>query len=487
MNSSNAPLFAKNSEKESTERPQAVRLQGLNSSADNDQTTAYTSSAVLLETTTTVASESTILPDVFTDAMQPIHNEDKSPSTTALSVQDAMESSAMSPDTDTTFPTRVAPEPAVPATTSERDAAVNPTDQADNTIIPTAESTLMPPELNSEQPAQPGAHLKYLREQKGISVQYVADHLYLGMNVIETLEMDDYDSLPSPIFVRGYLNNYARLLEVDAEPILAAYKEATAATSPPPLTQVKQKIQPASTYKPTQKRNRVPTNNGHHHDTAWLPFLIIGVLIGLASLGLFWLIYPQSGDLLVGGTNVSLGMNNDDPTLSEGTTHEALLNPHGTPIALSESIGLQNENDTIEYAYTPPIEENLNDEPTEQPLSLQSPDNTAMSLADNAVVPPPSATEANTDNTPPEVVTQSPNQLKINYTSAASWTRVLDATGEKLFEGTKQAGDSLVLQGQPPFRLRFGVMQGVQVEYQNEILSVANSPLRQGNNLVIGE
>ncbi|RMG30375.1 MAG: hypothetical protein D6721_03840 [Gammaproteobacteria bacterium] len=70
----------------------------------------------------------------------------------------------------------------------------------------------------------PGAHLRRLREARSLSREAVAEQLHLDLRILVALEEDRYEALPAPVFVRGYLRQYARLLEVDAEPLLAAYR-----------------------------------------------------------------------------------------------------------------------------------------------------------------------------------------------------------------------------------------------------------------------
>ena len=80
-----------------------------------------------------------------------------------------------------------------------------------------------------------GRQLQYAREQRGLDLARVAAELRLTPATVLALETDDYTRLPSPVFVRGYLNSYARLLGIDPEPVLAAYQGArTAAASTAP-------------------------------------------------------------------------------------------------------------------------------------------------------------------------------------------------------------------------------------------------------------
>lgn len=71
----------------------------------------------------------------------------------------------------------------------------------------------------------PGAILRRAREAKGLDVAAVAAMLHLTEYRIQAIEADDFDSLPEPVFVRGYLKNYARLLDEPAGPVLDAYSK----------------------------------------------------------------------------------------------------------------------------------------------------------------------------------------------------------------------------------------------------------------------
>ena len=69
----------------------------------------------------------------------------------------------------------------------------------------------------------PGVILRKAREAKGLEVPAVAAMLHLSERKLNALETDDFDVLPEPVFIRGYLKNYARLLEEPITPILDAY------------------------------------------------------------------------------------------------------------------------------------------------------------------------------------------------------------------------------------------------------------------------
>ncbi len=68
-----------------------------------------------------------------------------------------------------------------------------------------------------------GALLRKAREESGFSVADIARQLKLGARQIEALEENDFDKLPGPTFVRGFIRNYAKLLQIDPSPVLDAY------------------------------------------------------------------------------------------------------------------------------------------------------------------------------------------------------------------------------------------------------------------------
>jgi cytoskeleton protein RodZ len=60
------------------------------------------------------------------------------------------------------------------------------------------------------------------REKAGLTVDEVASRLRLMPRQVLALESGNADALPGPAFVRGFLRNYAKLLQLDAEPLLEA-------------------------------------------------------------------------------------------------------------------------------------------------------------------------------------------------------------------------------------------------------------------------
>lgn len=69
-----------------------------------------------------------------------------------------------------------------------------------------------------------GGVLRAARESAGLSVEEASQQLRMSAHQIKALEEDNLTVLSSPTFVRGFIRNYARLLKIPAEPLIAAYK-----------------------------------------------------------------------------------------------------------------------------------------------------------------------------------------------------------------------------------------------------------------------
>lgn len=71
----------------------------------------------------------------------------------------------------------------------------------------------------------PGEELALIRQQRGFSIEYVAGKLHLRVRIIELIEKGDFDLLPEPVFVKGYLRAYSKLLGVSPDPFLKTFND----------------------------------------------------------------------------------------------------------------------------------------------------------------------------------------------------------------------------------------------------------------------
>ena len=65
-----------------------------------------------------------------------------------------------------------------------------------------------------------GASLKAAREARNLTVADVAAKLKLTARQVEALEEAQFEHLPSEVFVRGFVRNYARLVGVEPDSLI---------------------------------------------------------------------------------------------------------------------------------------------------------------------------------------------------------------------------------------------------------------------------
>lgn len=91
------------------------------------------------------------------------------------------------------------------------------------------------PEQSVEEPAplSVGNTLREARERAGLAVEDVVNRLKFAPRQIRALEDDAFDQLPEGAFLRGFVRSYARLLQLDETPLLAALPDAHGQESVP--------------------------------------------------------------------------------------------------------------------------------------------------------------------------------------------------------------------------------------------------------------
>jgi len=71
-----------------------------------------------------------------------------------------------------------------------------------------------------------GALLKAERERRGLSDNDVIDRIKIGRACLVAIEEGDKDGLPHPVYAKGFIKNYAKLLDLDHEEVGEAFSEA---------------------------------------------------------------------------------------------------------------------------------------------------------------------------------------------------------------------------------------------------------------------
>ena len=108
-----------------------------------------------------------------------------------------------------------------------------------------------------------GRILREAREAQGMTLEDAAARLRLMHRQIEAMETDDFESLGQTVFARGFVRNYARLLGLAPETLLARMEGAPA--------------------EPTAVSHAEPPLPRSWLSSPWLILLLLGLLVVVAA------------------------------------------------------------------------------------------------------------------------------------------------------------------------------------------------------------
>jgi cytoskeletal protein RodZ len=83
------------------------------------------------------------------------------------------------------------------------------------------------PEAGAEEVDLPevltGPDLKRIREARGVSLRHMANVTKIGTRFLEYIEEDRFGFLPAPVYLRGFLQENARMVSLDPRRVAEAY------------------------------------------------------------------------------------------------------------------------------------------------------------------------------------------------------------------------------------------------------------------------
>ncbi|MDP2878656.1 MAG: helix-turn-helix domain-containing protein, partial [Sulfuricella sp.] len=236
---------------------------------------------------------------------------------------------------------------------------------------------------------------------------------------IEALEADDHASLPGKTFLRGFLRNYAKLLQLDPEPLLALYQ--------PEPPQAQPIAVPMSKIEFGGKRRLLPFGN-HSGKPGAKYAAIIGVVV-LVSWGLYELFQGQLSF-------------QDAPVKSAGETMMVLSLPQAEAPAQAAPV-------TDQAAGPVP----------------------APAIVPAAAPIAPAAAETPVPLTPPMAVVGG-QRLQFVFDGDA-WVEVKDRSGKVVFYQLNPKGSQQSVRGNPPFSLVIGNAAHVRMTYNDKPVDLA--------------
>lgn len=196
-------------------------------------------------------------------------------------------------------------------------------------IQPTILQTTEQPEA-SPTPKGPGAELAAQREARAWTIEQVATQLNLAPRQIHALETDNFSALPGMACVRGFIRSYAKLLKIEAEPLLAKI----AGEPPASLIESVQTRRALST--PFSDDTRFRTMSGYDAPSKASFFLLLAVLL---TVGVF-AGYQMGWGPAILGTAPSKVQGADSASM------QAVVTPESSKVAAAEATNASHGNAT---------------------------------------------------------------------------------------------------------------------------------------------
>ncbi len=267
---------------------------------------------------------------------------------------------------------------------------------------------------------QVGAELRQQREARGLDQREAGQALRLPGMIINDLETGRVEHLSS-IYRRGYIRNYARLLEMDAAALLARIDE----DAMPPLQQV------------------MPASKGQWQFERYLKIVTYAVVT-------IAIVAPLAYSFIANGSRIiDREASLVEPRLAEQNSSQPAI--HGPmPLSGRNQASGSEEAGHVSASVLPlsPIRPQRKTEPP-APLIADPPDDVVV-----PVEPDPALS----------------SQIRLELLED-SWIEIHDAAGTRLEYDLMRAGQQRMYQGEPPFTLLLGRSSAVSLELNGKLLA----------------
>jgi len=280
-----------------------------------------------------------------------------------------------------------------------------------------------------------GAELAREREAQGLALADVAQRLKFAQRQLEALEQDRFERLPGSTFVRGMVRNYARLLKLDAEPLLGRIGGRLDAPDPGRI---------AARYS-----QPVPfSDNARRSTTVYL-------VASLAVLG------------LVGALAYEWYQERHAPRVEVAKAAKKRVAPE--PAAPKETVEAHVEKQAPKQAAVVPVAEAPKAKAEEKKTVPVAAPAEKTAAAEKAAAPVATPAEKAAREKAIVAAPLVPGVHRIVFhCEAEAWLEVQDANGRQLLSSLNPAGCERVVQGRGPFTLVIGNASHVQVLHNNK-------------------
>jgi cytoskeleton protein RodZ len=346
---------------------------------------------------------------------------------------------------------------------------------------------LTPPEALHAAAAGPGARLGEERRRQGLSLGDIARQLKLSVRQIEALERDDYPAFSGMVFVRGFLRNYAKLLQLDADALVAQLPPSAGAAPAAPGTPAPVAVDasvPAAAV--TGARPGRP-------GLGWLAGAVVLALLVAAAIyegrrheapGQLGhatpqplpggALSPQHADSPPPGTAAPAVPALATPAVEPARSATAVLPASAVISAGGSAAAVTPPGSSAAPAMASMPQQPANPLPTAAPPAApvaQMPAAPAPGTAVPNAAAPNVAVPARTGTASAPAPGSETGPLRLKF-QAEAWVEVKDGSGAVLFSRLGSPGSEEVVQGRAPLSLVVGNAHAVQVTYQGRLVDL---------------
>ncbi len=304
-----------------------------------------------------------------------------------------------------------------------------------------------------------GQRLQAAREANKIERSEVARWLKLDEKFIKAIEEGDEEHLPQPVFIAGYIRNYAKLVGLSPDELVQEFTKSHG-TPAPKIAKLPEPV-PGRMGKVAEslpKRFSVAANS-HPANVKW--FVTISAAIFVVGVVSWITVFVSDGESDMAAleeqqvvTTVSSEPASTLPSSSSADQPDT-TEPAGSDAAQSVS----SKSDTGQTKSAAESESKTSEPEPKRitvPLQLKK-----LERSDPGVVAV-MGEEALTamDNLPKE-------NIAVRFT-ADSWVDIRDATGKRLIRSLGVAGVTKEVEGVAPFQVLIGYGPGVELSYNGE-------------------
>ena len=261
-----------------------------------------------------------------------------------------------------------------------------------------------------------GKRLEKARREKEIPLEDIAKELLVSADVLSNLENNIFDKVGPPVFVRGYLSQYAKIVDVPQDEILQEYSLIHHSQKTPQIVDEKERVFIGSQYIEPKK--------------------VIFILLLLLFFWVVWWVIEPSDKIESSNTIDFLDLSNVKENINDNFSNQNL--PEDPAVEdISQSVV---EDSSQESEFSNPLFNIEIDMTEEEESSLEL-------------------------------------NLSMNFIREC-WTEVYDDLGNRLYYDLVSANEIITLSGIAPLEILFGANESVEIFINGRNYSVPDIYVR---------